>query len=65
MKRPCALPARLAHHEGILAGFSTGANVAAALRLAAEAPSGYVVATVACDTGTRYLSSDLFAPRPD
>jgi cysteine synthase len=50
----------LARREGILAGFSTGANVAAALRLAAEAP-GLLIATVACDTGTRYLSTDLFA----
>jgi cysteine synthase A len=49
----------LARREGILAGFSTGANVAAALRLAAE-PPGLIVATVACDTGTRYLSTDLF-----
>lgn len=50
----------LARQEGILAGFSTGANVAAALRLAAEAPPGAAVATIACDTGLRYLSSDLF-----
>ena len=49
----------LARREGIVAGFSSGANVAAALRLAAE-PSGLTVATVACDTGTRYLSTDLF-----
>lgn len=51
----------LARREGILAGFSTGANVAAALRLAAEAEPGFRVATVACDTGTRYLSTDLFS----
>ena len=50
----------LARREGILAGFSTGANVAAALRLAARG-AGFTVATIACDTGTRYLSSDLFA----
>jgi len=50
----------LARREGILAGFSTGANVAAALRIAAELP-GLTVATVACDTGTRYLSTDLFS----
>ena len=50
----------LAKREGILAGFSTGANVAAALRLAAETAPGFTVATVACDTGTRYLSTDLF-----
>jgi cysteine synthase len=49
----------LARREGILAGFSTGANVAAALGLAAE-PLGFTIATVACDTGTRYLSTDLF-----
>ena len=51
----------LARREGILAGFSTGANVAAALGLAAAGPPGFVVATIACDTGTRYLSTDLFA----
>ena len=51
----------LARREGILAGFSTGANVAAALELASASPVGFTVATVACDTGTRYLSTDLFA----
>ena len=50
----------LARREGILAGFSTGANVAAALRVAAAAQPGFTIATVACDTGTRYLSTDLF-----
>jgi cysteine synthase A len=50
----------LAKREGILGGFSTGANVAAALRIAATAPPGEVVATIACDTGMRYLSTDLF-----
>jgi cysteine synthase A len=50
----------LARREGILGGFSTGANVAAALRLAADLPPGATVATIACDTGLRYLSTDLF-----
>ncbi|MGH2615863.1 MAG: PLP-dependent cysteine synthase family protein, partial [Thermomicrobiales bacterium] len=50
----------LARREGIVAGFSTGANVAAALRLAAAREPGFTVATIACDTGTRYLSTDLF-----
>lgn len=50
----------LARHEGILGGFSTGANVAAALRLAERAKSEAVIATIACDTGLRYLSTDLF-----
>jgi cysteine synthase A len=54
----------LARKEGILAGFSTGANVAAALRVIELAGSGVRVATVACDTGTRYLSTDLFATVP-
>lgn len=50
----------LARVEGVLAGYSSGANVAAALRLAAESASGFVVATIACDSGSRYASSDLF-----
>jgi cysteine synthase A len=51
---------RLARAEGIVAGFSTGANVAAALRLAGEVPAGATIVTIACDTGLRYLSTDLF-----
>jgi cysteine synthase A len=47
----------LARREGVLAGYSTGANVAAALRLAA---GGIAAGTIACDTGTRYASSSLF-----
>jgi cysteine synthase A len=53
----------LARREGILAGFSTGANVAAALRLAAQEPAGIRIGAIACDTGARYLSGDLFASR--
>ncbi|MBW3631900.1 MAG: cysteine synthase family protein [Chloroflexi bacterium] len=54
----------LGRREGILTGFSTGANVAAALELAAAGPAGFTVATIACDTGTRYLSTDLFGDDP-
>lgn len=50
----------LATREGVLAGYSTGGNVAAALRIAATLPAGQAVATIACDSGTRYLSSGLF-----
>jgi cysteine synthase A len=50
----------LAKKEGILAGYSTGGNVAAALRIAATLPEGAAVATIACDSGTRYLSAGLF-----
>lgn len=49
----------LATREGIFAGFSTGANVAAALRLARTAPASSLIATVAPDTGLKYLSTDL------
>ncbi|MBA2481155.1 MAG: cysteine synthase family protein [Planctomycetes bacterium] len=48
----------LAREEGIMAGISTGANVACALALAAKAPRGSVIVTVACDTGLKYLSLD-------
>ena len=51
---------RLAREEGILGGFSTGANVAAALRLAATLPPDATVVTLACDSGMKYLSTDLY-----
>ncbi len=51
---------RLAREAGIFAGISAGANAAAALKVAAELPDDTVVVTVACDTGERYLSLDLF-----
>jgi cysteine synthase A len=49
----------LATREGILAGFSSGANVAAALRLARELPAGNMIVTILPDTGLKYLSTDL------
>jgi cysteine synthase A len=52
---------RLAREEGILAGTSTGLNVAAALQIARELGPGRTVATVAVDTGLKYLAGDLFA----
>jgi cysteine synthase len=51
---------RLAQEEGIFAGISTGMNVAGALQLAQELGPGHVVATVAVDTGLKYLAGDLF-----
>ncbi|MDD3117672.1 MAG: cysteine synthase A [Victivallales bacterium] len=52
----------LAAVEGILAGISTGANIKAALLLAARPENrGKNIVTVACDTGERYLSTALFA----
>jgi cysteine synthase A len=51
---------RLAREEGIFAGISTGLNVVAALQLASEVGPGHSVATIAVDTGLKYLAGDLF-----
>jgi len=51
---------RLATLEGILCGISAGANVWAALQIAARPENqGKQVVTVICDTGERYLSTEL------
>lgn len=47
---------RLVENEGILAGFSTGASVCAALRVAKDLGEGKSVVTMMHDTGERYLS---------
>ena len=51
---------RLAAEEGVFAGFSTGANVAAALKLLQTEHQGGTVVTMACDSGLKYLSTDLW-----
>ena len=51
---------RLARQEGILAGMSGGAAMAAAVRLCSSLESGMVVAILP-DSGERYLSTELFA----
>ena len=52
----------LAREEGILCGISSGANVWAALQLAREPQmEGKLIAAIVCDTGERYLSTELFA----
>jgi cysteine synthase A len=53
---------RLAREEGMLVGISSGANVWAALQVAARPESrGRTIVTIACDTGERYLSNPVFA----
>jgi cysteine synthase len=52
---------RLATEEGVFAGFSTGANLAAALQLLQGSHRGQTVVTMACDSGLKYLSTDLWS----
>ena len=47
--------------EGVFAGFSTGANVAAALELSEDSEEPISVAALACDSGLKYLSTDLYS----
>jgi cysteine synthase A len=51
---------RLAAEEGILAGYSSGANLAAALELLNGPHRGGTVVMLACDTGLKYLSTGLW-----
>ena len=50
---------RLARQEGLLVGISSGANVAAALKLAARLGAGKRVVTGLPDTGERYVNFPL------
>jgi cysteine synthase A len=54
---------RAAREEGIFAGTSTGLNLVGALQVARELGSGKVVATVAVDSGLKYLAGDLYKER--
>jgi len=56
-----AMAKRLAREEGLFVGTSSGLNIAAAVQLATELGPGKTVATVAVDTGLKYLAGDLFA----
>ena len=49
---------RLAREEGIFAGFSSGANAAAALHLLRTSLPGRTVVVLLCDSGLKYLSTD-------
>jgi cysteine synthase A len=52
---------RVVRQEGFLLGISAGANVAAALRVAARLENkGKTIVTIICDTGERYLSTPTY-----
>jgi cysteine synthase A len=51
---------KLAQHEGIFVGVSSGASLAAAMQVAEGAPEGSVILAMLPDTGERYLSTPLF-----
>jgi cysteine synthase A len=51
---------RLAKEEGIFAGFSSGANVAAAMQLLKNEHKGKTIAVLLPDSGLKYLSTDLW-----
>jgi cysteine synthase A len=55
-----AMARRLAREEALLAGTSTGANLVAALRVAARLGPDATVVTVMCDAGIKYLGTDLY-----
>jgi len=50
----------LANVEGIFAGFSSGANVCAALKLLAGPEKGKSIVLTLNDSGLKYLSTDLY-----
>ncbi len=52
---------KLAQKEALFGGTSSGANVVAALRVAERLGSGMTVVTLLCDSGLKYLSTDLYA----
>ena len=51
---------RLAKEEGIFAGFSSGANVSAAVELLKTSCKGKTIAVLLADSGLKYLSTDLW-----
>jgi cysteine synthase A len=59
-ERAIEVSRELAAKEGIFAGISSGATLAAALATAEKAPKGSVILAMLPDTGERYLSTPLF-----
>lgn len=55
-----AMARRLAREEGLFAGTSSGANVLAAVDAARELGPGAHIVTLMCDSGLKYLSTDVY-----
>ena len=58
-----AMTRRLAREEGLFAGTSSGANASAAIRVAQRLGPGATVVTLMCDSGLKYLSTDVYGRR--
>jgi cysteine synthase A len=55
-----AMARRLAREEALFAGTSSGANVVAALQIAAKLGPDATVVTLMCDSGLKYLNTDVY-----
>jgi len=55
-----AMTRRLAREEGLFAGTSSGANVLAAIQIGRRLGPGATVVTLMCDSGLKYLGTDVF-----
>jgi len=60
-----AMTRRLAREFGLLVGTSSGANLCAALQLAADLRPEARIVTILCDRAERYYSTPLFGAAPD
>jgi cysteine synthase A len=58
-----AMTRRIAREEALFAGTSSGANVAAAIRVAERLGPGAKVVTLMVDSGLKYLSTDVYRRR--
>lgn len=57
-----AMARRLAREEALFGGTSSGANIVAALRVAERLGPSATVVTLMCDSGLKYLSTDVYRP---
>lgn len=62
-ERAIQMAKRLCREEGMFCGISAGANVVASIEIAKRLPEGKSVVTVIPDSGTRYMSIELFQGR--